>query len=352
MIRRFLTICVTLAAVLPASAQSAADGETVLQQAIPHCYDATVNRSEFAGKLPRGFSAQQITLESDDPYCRFDAALVHLSDGRWYVGTPWPIAGFSGTPAEKLKTFVWERMGETFLPEAAGRDGAVERLIVRHVTEAGRVQLEGYVDPAGTLFMMGDIAANALEMEKKRDARLAPILAKAPTRGSAKAPITIIEFSDFQCPSCRNAHEFTSTILKKYGDKVKYTRVDLPLVSSHPWSFAAAVIGRAIHRQNPEAFWDWKDAVYSSQGDLTIFTIDQFGRNFAQDHGIDMAKYDADVVSEEIRGEILAGVGEAYTIRVSATPTFIVNGRFVSAGADGKSLDRYLAELADSSTAE
>ena len=90
----------------------------------------------------------------------------------------------------------------------------------------------------------------------------------------------------------------------------------------------------------------WKDAVYANQADLNPFSIDQFGRNFAEDNGIDMKKYEMDVLSEDVRQEILDGAGIAYTIRVSATPTIIVNDRFVASGTGGKNLERYLAELA------
>lgn len=345
MINRALTLTLVLALALPVLAQSASEGEKILTAAMPQCYESTLKRSAYAGKLPAGWTAEQITMESADPYCRFDGALVKMSDGRWYVGTPWPIASAKGTPAEKLRAFTWERMNETFLAESGGKDGALEKLVVRHVTTAGRVTMAGHADVAGTVYMMGDVAATADDVVKKRNERLAPVLAKAASKGPANATIRIIEFSDFQCPSCKQASEYLPRLLAAHEGKVRYTRVELPLVGSHPWSFAAAVIGRAIHRQDPEVYWKWKDTVYANQSDLNPFTIDQFGRNFAQDHGIDMKRYDADVVSEEIRKEILDGVGVAYTIGVGATPTFLVNDRFVAPGTGGKNLEKYLAEM-------
>lgn len=347
-LKRIITLSLLIATTIPvlAQAQKSAEGEKVIQAVVPQCYEATMQRSAYSAKLPFGFTAEQITLESEDPYCRFDGALVKTNDGRWYLGTPWPLGPGKGAAADKLKLFAWERMKESFLAESAGNDGSLEKIIVRHVTSAGRVKMEGYVDQGGMIFMIGDVASTAAEMVKKRNDRLAPILAKAPTKGPTDAPIRIIEFSDFQCPSCKHAHEFLPGLLAKYEGKVRYTRVDLPLVGSHPWAFAAAVIGRSIYRQSPEVFWQWKDAVYANQADLNPFAIDQFGRNFAEDHGLDMKKYDADVASDEIRNEILDGAGVAYTIHVGATPTFLVNDRFVASGLGGKNLTRYLAELA------
>lgn len=346
MLNRLLMLTVLMLTSLPVLAQGAAEGEKILDVMVPKCYDAQVERSGFSGKLPPGFTAEQITLASEDPYCRFDGALVRISDGRWYVGMPWPIGASKGTPAEKLKSFAWERMQESFLPESDGADGALEKLVIRHVTAAGRVTLRGYTDQSGMVFMMGNVASTAADMVKKRNEQLAPILAKAPSKGPKNAPIRVIEFSDFQCPSCKNAHEYLPGLLAAHEGKVHYTRVDLPLVANHPWSFAASVIGRAIHRQKPELFWEWKDAVYRNQADLNPFSIDMFGRNFAQDNGLDMERYDADVNAEDLHKEILDGAGVAYTIHVAATPTFIVNDRFVASGTGGKNLERYLAELA------
>ena len=113
----------------------------------------------------------------------------------------------------------------------------------------------------------------------------------------------------------------------------------------HPWAFPAAVAGRAIYRQKPDLFWQYKEQVYANQEKLNTFTIDDFARGFAQDHDLDLKKYDADVSSPELQSAILAGAGTALSNDIRATPTYLVNGTNVDAGTDGKALEAYVANL-------
>jgi protein-disulfide isomerase len=126
---------------------------------------------------------------------------------------------------------------------------------------------------------------------------------------------------------------------------VRYVRYDLPLLTMHPWAFPAAVAGRAIYRQKPDLFWQYKDQVYANQEKLNTFTIDDFARGFAQDHDLDLKKYDADVSSPELQTSILAGAGAALSNDIRATPSYLVNGTNVDAGTDGKALEAYVAAL-------
>lgn len=133
--------------------------------------------------------------------------------------------------------------------------------------------------------------------------------------------------------------------MDKHGQQVRYTRMDLPLVNMHPWALSAAIAGHAVNAQKPELFWDYKKTIYENQEKLTAFTIDDFTRNFAQDHDLNMEKYDRDVNSTELRADILKGVGAAFSYDVRATPTYMVNGIFVDPGDDGKALEMYVANL-------
>ena len=99
--------------------------------------------------------------------------------------------------------------------------------------------------------------------------------------------------------------------LAKHGDSIRYVRYDLPL-AGHPWAFPAALVGRAIHRQKPDLFWDYKKTVYGSQDTLNAFTFWDWARGWAGDHDLDMAKYDADLNNAEIKAQILAGAGHAF----------------------------------------
>jgi protein-disulfide isomerase len=133
-------------------------------------------------------------------------------------------------------------------------------------------------------------------------------------------------------------------VLRKYGDKIRYVRVDFPIMSHHPWAFGASAAARAIYRQNPDLFWKFKDWVYENQDSLSTFTLDEFAVNFVKDHGLDVARYDKDLSSAEVRNQVLSNVSLAHAVDVGATPTFMVNGVFVDPGQNGAAIDAYIGQ--------
>jgi protein-disulfide isomerase len=326
-----------------ASAATNAVSDPVLDLFLPKCAASTLKTEPYTGKLPGGMTGEIISLESSDASCHFEGVRVKAGDGRSWVGGPWPLYNQTGTPTEKIKSLAWSALQLNVVVEPGAVEGGLQKLRVNHVTEAGRIPVDGVVDTAGTMFFPGDFAKNAAEMKAKLDARLAPVIALAPSRGLKDAPITIVEFSDFQCPSCKRGAEAFDPIFEASAGKIRHIRIDMPIISSHPWAFPAALIGRAIWHQSPEAFWKYKKTLYEGQADMNAFQIDQFGRNFAEDHALDMKRYDADLASEEIRKEILAGLGAAFSMQVAATPTYFVNGTIVAPGAEFAYVKSYIA---------
>jgi protein-disulfide isomerase len=211
-------------------------------------------------------------------------------------------------------------------------------------TEYGDIVTEGWIDKAGLLYIPGDLHPANADVAKSRFARAQKVIDSSPSTGPMTAAITVVEFSDFQCPSCRSASSYVKPVLAKYANKIRYVRVDYPLISSHPWAFAASAAGRAIHRQKPELFWKYKDWVYENQSELSIFTVEDFARAFVQDNGLDVARFNKEMASPEVRAQILAGIATGSAIDIAATPTFMVNGVFVDPGARGAALDSYLAQ--------
>jgi protein-disulfide isomerase len=132
--------------------------------------------------------------------------------------------------------------------------------------------------------------------------------------------------------------------MAKHPDKVRYIRYDLPL-AGHPWAFPAALAGRAIYRQNPELFWQYKKNVYDNQDQLTAFMFWDWARKWAEDHDVDLKRYDADLTNADIKAEILKGAGTAFSNDVRATPTYMVNGTIVDYGEEGKALAEYVEKL-------
>lgn len=318
--------------------------------------DMTVKRLGMQHKLPANMVGTLVRTDSAHTSCQGQFISIVSQGGDHYFGMPWFLDEQEKLPTieAKLKDFTWKAMQTPFevkIDHNRTRDGLYPVQLFQQY-EVGKVPLEGEVDPEGKMFFMGHFTSLDADANEVRLKAFAPYVAKAPTEGAQTPKVTIIEFSDFECPSCKTASTFLDPILKKYPGDVKYVRYDLPLLMMHPWAFSAAVAGRAIYHQKPEAFWAYKKQVYENQDKLTTFTIDDFARNFAQDHELDLKKYDADLASPETRTDILNGVGAAFANNILGTPTYVVNGRMVDAGTGGKGLEAYVAKLLGAKVAE
>lgn len=320
--------------------------DAFLKSALPHCAaENKIKLSPFLRTLPSGLTGVLVSVESKGGACDGQYLAIRSRGGNFFFGRPWLLEG-AGTPEQKIKSFAWENFQEAvnaqILP-AKSPEGLLNAK-VDQTTEYGTFAIQGQVDPAGTIFFPGEFRPVTDDQARHRLDQLAPLFPLAPSTGPADAPVSIVEFSDFQCPSCKHATAYTDRLLKTFQGKVRYTRIDLPLIANHPWAFSAAVAGRAIQRQKPEAFWLYKKAVYDHQADLNSFTLADFARNFATDHELDLKKFDEDVNSESVRAEILAGIAASVTLQVQATPSFMVNGVLVDPGRDGESLEKYITK--------
>lgn len=326
-----------------------ARAEKLIKEALPICSDAvTESRVALTHKLPVNMVGAVVRLESKHAACEGQWVAIISNEGGFYMGTPWFLDNTEGTLEQRLKSFTLEAMKQVFEPvidRTKTREGLFRVSLYQSVEGGSKLPLEGEIDPAGTVLFIGHFVPMATDYRTSRLKALDRFLNLSPVTGAAKPDVTVIEFSDFECPSCQHAAGYLKLIMAAHGDKVRYIRYDTPLVTIHPWALPAAVAGRAIWRQKPDLFWKYKEQVYENQEKLSAFAIDDFARGFAQDHELDMKKYDADVASPELRADIVNGAGTAFTNDIRATPTYIVNGAFVDAGVDGKGLTDYVNAL-------
>jgi protein-disulfide isomerase len=322
--------------------------DKAIRDSLPVCGDAKVSYEAYPPKLPTGFKAVVVTIASARASCEGQFVAVTSPTGGLFVGAPWAIDGEEGkTIEEKLKAFTWrnlqENMTATVDRSAATEDG-LWKVTLAQVTEAGPLPMLGVVDPQGRTFYFGNFRRMNGDLSAQRSKSLETFTNNSPTKGASKPAITIVEFSDFQCPSCKHSSGYVDPIVAKHPESVRYIRFDLPL-TGHPWAFPAALAGRAIYRQKPDLFWQYKHDVYDHQSDLNAFMFWDWARNWAEDHELDLAKYDADLASAEIKKLILDGAGAAFSNDVRATPTYMVNGTIVDAGDGGKALAEYVDKM-------
>jgi protein-disulfide isomerase len=145
----------------------------------------------------------------------------------------------------------------------------------------------------------------------------------SPAVGPEGAQVSLVAFSDFQCPFCSRAVPTLEQIEKQYGDKVRIVFKHLPL-AMHPKAPAAHAAAEAAHRQGK--FWEMHDRIFENQGDMSPERYVQY----ATELGLDVERFKKDVESADIKKRIDADTSEASRLNVNGTPAFFINGRYLS----------------------
>lgn len=142
--------------------------------------------------------------------------------------------------------------------------------------------------------------------------------------GPASAPVTLVEFSDFQCPFCQNVAPTLKRIKETYGDKVRIVWKDFPLTQIHPEAFKAAEAGNCAREQGK--FWELHDRLFANQRALQPADL----KVHATAVGLDAATFNACLDSAKYSARVEEHVASGTRLGVNATPTSFVNGRYVN----------------------
>ncbi|MEK6824482.1 MAG: thioredoxin domain-containing protein, partial [Nanoarchaeota archaeon] len=149
-------------------------------------------------------------------------------------------------------------------------------------------------------------------------------IANAPVKGNANAPVTIVEFSDYQCPFCERAYQTLKQIDTEYikTGKVKLVYMDFPL-NFHEQAQKAAESVRCVRKQKgDEGYWKMHDKLFENQASLSEANFKQWAR----DVGANGAQFDACLDSDEFADEVQADAAYGAQLGVSGTPAFFING--------------------------
>ena len=143
-----------------------------------------------------------------------------------------------------------------------------------------------------------------------------------PVLGPADAPVTIVEFSDFECPFCsRFARETAPALRRQYGDRIRWIFVNYPLQSIHPNAYEAALAAECATEQ--DRFWPYYDALFSGRHELSS---SGYAAAAAQ-VGLDAERFDACYGNADHAEEVALDIKEGEKFYILGTPTFYVNGR-------------------------
>lgn len=156
--------------------------------------------------------------------------------------------------------------------------------------------------------------------------RTIDVAASDPALGPAAAPVTLIEFSDFQCPYCLRVAPTLKEIKKRYGDRVRIVWKDYPLTQIHPQAFKA---GEAAHCAGDQGkFWEYHDQLFANQAALNPPDLKRYAANLT----LDTKTFDQCLDTSKYGERVRDGVALGNSLGVDSTPTVYINGR-VLAGA-------------------
>jgi protein-disulfide isomerase len=216
----------------------------------------------------------------------------------------WKIAAIRPSQAEGLSEVL------VVLSNAQGQQN--NRL---YVTEDGQHAVVGDIIPFGA----HPFAAAQEALGKGMD---------GPSRGPADAPVTLVEFSDLQCPHCKEAQPTIDKLMAEEKN-ARLVFQNFPL-SSHDWAAKAAYYGDCIGRSSPDAFWKYVESVYAAQSDITAATADEKLTAIAEQAGVKGADTAACAAKPETAGRVQRSVALGAALEVTGTPTLFINGRKIS----------------------
>jgi protein-disulfide isomerase len=167
-----------------------------------------------------------------------------------------------------------------------------------------------------------------------------------PSRGDANAPVTLVEFTDFQCPACAAMQPVLEEVLKSYGNKVRFVVRDFPL-AQHENARKAAEAANAANAQGK--FFEYAELLFKRQKALDVASL----KKYATEIGLNRPKFDAALDSGTYQEEVKHDIEDGEMYGVGSTPTIFINGlQLTVLSADGlrEAIDRALGQKKVTST--
>ena len=186
-----------------------------------------------------------------------------------------------------------------------------------------------YVTPDGSHAIIGEILPfGAHPFDTVREQLEKGI--NGPARGPAAAPVTVVEFSDLQCPHCKEEQPTLDRLAAEdQNARVVFQNFPLPM---HDWAMKAASYADCVGRSSPDGFWKFVQSIYAAQSDLTSANVDEKLMGFADAAGVKGSDVAACATKPETTTRVEHSIDLGKALEVNSTPTIFINGRKLSAG--------------------
>jgi protein-disulfide isomerase len=224
----------------------------------------------------------------------------------------WEVDHNAKVPTEQQVTAIWNEKKDS---TSATRSDALE-------------QIRGYLTQQARLRAYQELM-RTLREQYKVETYLEPLRVSVategfPVRGSEQAPVTLVEFADFECPFCAQLFPTLQAIMKNYSGKVRLVYREFPLIGIHPHAQKAAEAALCANEQ--QRFWEMHDAIFENNTLLDVPALKQKALGL----GVDAVAFDACLDSSKYAISIASEVHEGAKVGVSSTPTLFINGRYVN----------------------
>ncbi|KAA0253214.1 DsbA family protein [Acidobacteria bacterium ACD] len=230
---------------------------------------------------------------------------------------------------EQLARFLRGKPGLVLLPSADRPGWKGVKLTL--ATGYGDYEMNGYLSAdTGAILLLGRVWDRKRSIAEQRRELIK--LAGTPSTGPADAAVTVVEYSDMQCPFCRKRAGDWEPLVDKLAKELKIRRYfkSFPLVNDHPWAFRASSAGSCFFEKDPALYFRWKSNVYARQDQLTVADVDAFALDFASASDLGEQAFRACYLQDRTNKKILSDLSEGFSIRVRSTPSYFVDGVLVS----------------------
>ncbi|MEO6324354.1 MAG: thioredoxin domain-containing protein [Thermoanaerobaculia bacterium] len=304
--------------------------------------DGDVSVEEDVALPVPGYRLVKVKKTFTDPAGYVESQAVYLDDagtlalaGMLFVDSeraPQPVNADLDLASTRtlLRDKVFGHVGQSLSLDPARDVAGWKALSIKIETGYGPYTLPAYLSAAdGRLLLVGRRWERALSLVEQR--RRMIDLSTTPFDGAKNPSVTVVEYSDMQCPSCKKRTADWSSLV----DRLKTLPIrryvkSYPLVQVHQWAFRAASAGRCLSQRDPELFFRWKGNVYNRQETLGVEAVDAFAFDFAEANGVKVEDFSACYLQPVSSARILADLGEGYQVGVRSTPTYVVDGVLVA----------------------
>lgn len=242
----------------------------------------------------------------------------------------------SSEQSEKIGAYIRKAFGVPANVGVVVKEGGEQKIPgltaiqVQFVTDKGSQVQDAWVSSDQKIMVIGRVLDLTIDLDKQRAEKAKENLSKmnlqnAPVKGAAAAKVTIVEYTDFQCPFCSRGYATVEQLLKDYDGKVKVVYKALPL-NIHNWAEDSAVAAACVAEQNKDAFWKYYSFFFQNQSTIKKDTLNEKVMSMAKENGLDEAALKTCIDTKKTLPMVQADMKEAQTLGFNSTPSFMVNG--------------------------